>query len=405
MPRTSAGTRHIRGIDGLRALAAFAVVAHHVGFDTGATFRSSMGAVLARLDIGVPIFFAISGYLIARPFVAAIVEGASLPGWRSFWWRRFLRIYPAYWAVLTILVYATGLEIASFYQAVMFYGLFQIYDGELALRGMVQAWTLCTEVSFYVALPLMAAGARWVVGGWARPESRIRGLLVGCGLLYLVGPLWRLYCYTAEPSWARAGLLWLPGQIEYFAIGMAVAVVAVAARRGGWAAHVVERLVARPGLWFLGALAAFALVCSLGLSRTVDAPGTPLDLSGGEAARQLLYGVVALLLLVPLALARRPVGSARVVFSTRAAAFLGVLSYGVYLWHKDLVRKAQNWAGDGLFEGNFWQIFAIVAVASTFLAWLTYLAVEKPAMALARPRKRREVATPGDGARGRSGGP
>ena len=389
MPTTTSPTRHIRGIDGLRALAAFAVVAHHVGFDTGATFRSSWGAVLARLDIGVPIFFAISGYLIARPFIAAIVEGRDAPRWRSFWLRRVLRIYPAYWFVLTLLVLLTGIEIASLYQFVVFYGLFQIYDGDLALKGMVQAWTLCTEVSFYVTLPLMAAGARRVVGAWPRPASRLVGLLVGCGLLYLVGPVWRLFLFRTDPSWARAGLLWLPGQIEYFALGMAVAVVAVAARRGGLVAARVDRAVARPGLWFLGALAAFALVCSLGLTRTVDAPGTPLELSGGEMARQFLYGIVAVLLLVPLALARRPVGTARIVFSTRAAAYLGLLSYGVYLWHKDLVGKAQLWAGDGLFEGDFWEIFLIVAVASTFLAWLTYLFVEQPAQQWSRPRRAR----------------
>ena len=109
MPTTKPA-RHIRGIDGLRALAAFAVVAHHVGFDTGATFRTSaFGAVLARLDIGVPIFFAISAYLLGRPFVKAVVEGTPFGSFRSFWWRRLVRIYPAYWFVLTILVLTTGI--------------------------------------------------------------------------------------------------------------------------------------------------------------------------------------------------------------------------------------------------------------------------------------------------------
>ena len=306
---------------------------------------------------------------------------------------RGVRIYPAYWFVLTLLVLTTGLQIESVYQFVVFYGLFQIYDQDLALRGMVQAWTLCTEISFYAVLPLLAVAARRVTRRLDRPEARVTALLVGCGGLYLIGVAWRVFLYTADPSWARAGVLWLPGQIDYFALGLAVAVVGVAAKRDATLGARVARLVARPGLWFIGALAAFALVCSLGLSRTVQAAGVPLDLEASEMARQFLYGLVAVLLLVPLALEKRAVGSARVVFGTKVAAYLGLLSYGVYLWHKDLIRKVQLWAGDGLFEGNFWQIFVIVALVSTFLAWLTYLFVEQPSLQWTRPRESRDPTT------------
>jgi peptidoglycan/LPS O-acetylase OafA/YrhL len=390
MPKT-ARTRHIRGIDGLRALAAFAVVAHHVGFDTGATFNSSFGAVLARLDIGVPIFFAISGYLLGRPFVSAVVERTSFSSFRSFWWRRIVRIYPAYWFVLTLLVLTAGIQVKSLYQFVVFYGLFQIYDKDLALKGMVQAWTLCTEVSFYAVLPLLALAARRLTRSLERPEARLKVLLAGCAGLYLLGVLWRLFLFTVDPPWGRAGLLWLPGQIDYFALGLAVAVVAVAAKRDEGVGARVARLVGRPGFWFLGAMAAFAVVCSIGLTRTVHPATVPLVLDGGELTRQFLYGIVAVLLLIPLALATRAVGSARVIFGTKVAAYLGLLSYGVYLWHKDLIPKAQLWAGDGLFQGNFVEIFVIVALASTFFAWLTYLFVEHPSLQWTRPRDVRDT--------------
>ena len=390
MSFAAAPGRHVRGIDGLRALAAFAVVAHHVGFDTGATFRASYGAVLARLDIGVPIFFAISGYLLGRPFVAALLEGEAFPSFRRFWWRRVVRIYPSYWFVLTILVLAFGVTIDSLYQAFMFYGLFQIYDPDLALKGMVQAWTLCTEVSFYAALPFLALGAQRLLIRVTSRARRMQLLLVFCAGLYLVSVVWRLFLTAADPSWARAGFLWLPGQLDYFALGLAVAVVGVAATKDESLRARVDRAVSFPGAWFLGALAAFALVCSLGLTRTLAAAGAPLEFNAGEYGRQFLYGLVAVLLLIPLALARRSVGSARAIFSTRVAAYLGLLSYGVYLWHKDLVPKAQEWAGDALFEGNFWQIFAIVCAASTLLAWLTYLFVEQPTLQLSRRRRDRD---------------
>ena len=145
-----------------------------------------------------------------------------------------------------------------------------------------------------------------------------------------------------------------------------------------------------PAVWFVAAIVAFGVLCSLGLTRTVQPASVPLELDGGEMTRQFLYGLVAVLLLIPLALAPKAVGSARVVFGTRVAAYLGLLSYGVYLWHKDLIPKAQLWAGDGLFQGNFWQIFVIVALASTFLAWLTYLFVEQPSLQWTRPRGSRD---------------
>ena len=55
---TSAPTR-IRGLDGLRAVAAIAIFFHHVGFWSGATFSGFWGNYLGRLDVGVPVFFSL----------------------------------------------------------------------------------------------------------------------------------------------------------------------------------------------------------------------------------------------------------------------------------------------------------------------------------------------------------
>ena len=56
----------IPGLDGLRAIAAVAIVFHHVGFSSTATFNGEWGRYLGRLDIGVPIFFTLSGFLLDR---------------------------------------------------------------------------------------------------------------------------------------------------------------------------------------------------------------------------------------------------------------------------------------------------------------------------------------------------
>src|SRR5688572_2383260 len=82
-------------------MAALIVFFHHVGFLTGATFNSAGGPLLARFDVGVSIFFALSGFLLSRPFLTAILDGTPLPGRDAFYARRIRRIVPAYWVALT----------------------------------------------------------------------------------------------------------------------------------------------------------------------------------------------------------------------------------------------------------------------------------------------------------------
>ena len=90
--------------DGLRAIAAVTVVAVHVGFVSGLTPKnpSGVGMYTARLEIGVSVFFLISGFLLYRPFVVAHLAGAPKPRTGAFWLRRLLRIVPAYWLVLFV---------------------------------------------------------------------------------------------------------------------------------------------------------------------------------------------------------------------------------------------------------------------------------------------------------------
>ncbi len=88
--------------DGLRAIAAIGVLLVHTTFVTGITSRSSFGNYTARLEIGVAVFFLISGFLLYRPFAVAHLSGGPSLSAGAFWIRRLLRIVPAYWLVLTI---------------------------------------------------------------------------------------------------------------------------------------------------------------------------------------------------------------------------------------------------------------------------------------------------------------
>ena len=93
-------------IDGMRAIAVLSVVLVHT--TVGARDLAIVGPLLAHLNIGVTIFFLISGFLLYRPFIAHRGGGAAAPPVVQYAKRRLLRIYPAYWLVLTVLVIVPG---------------------------------------------------------------------------------------------------------------------------------------------------------------------------------------------------------------------------------------------------------------------------------------------------------
>ena len=92
-------------VDSLRAIAALCVLLTHTAVAAGISGNphSVLSPYAQRLDVGVAIFFLISGLLLYRPFVAGAV---SRPCRRRpsgpYAWRRFLRIAPAYWLALTV---------------------------------------------------------------------------------------------------------------------------------------------------------------------------------------------------------------------------------------------------------------------------------------------------------------
>ena len=155
--------------DGFRALAAIVVLVTHVAFLSGFNGRSRLGAFTARMDVGVAIFFMISGFLLYRPFVAARLSGSPGPRAVAYFWRRGLRILPAYWVALTITVFLLHVpkELPSIGDLFLFYGLFHLYCLGNVIGPILSSYTLVTEISFYVFLPLYALA----ISRWARSAS------------------------------------------------------------------------------------------------------------------------------------------------------------------------------------------------------------------------------------------
>ncbi|MGZ4597098.1 MAG: acyltransferase family protein, partial [Actinomycetes bacterium] len=146
----------VPALDGVRGLAALMVVLTHVGFQTGETARGVPGALLARADFGVALFFVLSGLLLYRPWAHADGTAGPGPSWRRYYWRRALRILPGYWLALVAVLLLAPRTGRGPGDVVANATLTQIYGSGHLLADFTQTWSLCTEVAFYVALPLTA---------------------------------------------------------------------------------------------------------------------------------------------------------------------------------------------------------------------------------------------------------
>lgn len=400
-------------VEGARAVAALAVLVTHVSLNAMAN-RGPFGGLMARLDVGVPVFFLLSGYLLYRPFAAALLRGERRPRTRRYLCHRLLRIVPAYWVVVVasflfagsvglvaptdafnpVSTSATSVPLATMARFVTFT---QVYWKDSLAGPFPQAWTLAVEMSFYLLLPVLAwAVARRAPGDRA---ARLRRQWMVLGAMVVVAQLFRLGIVMIDPVYqGDIGLrytqlkAWLPNHLDLFAIGMGLAVIAVEREDGGPGAALGDRLdkiMARPGAAGASVLVALgALVLAgygLGLSRT--------DLSYhrvGEFTRHWSYAVVALGLVLPATFGRSGGGLVRGFLASRPMQFLGRISYGIYLWQIVVIGR---WVSAPSFTGGvpeaarhpgqqfnvgFWPTLAWTLLVTVALATATWYLVERP---------------------------
>lgn len=371
-----------RGLEGLRALAALAVMGTHLGFASGATTRSGVGPYLARLDIGVAIFFVLSGYLLYHPFVRSRLRDDPAPDTRAFLWRRALRIVPAYWLALAAIPLVLGVDkIRSAADLVIYGGFLQIYDQDRFLGGITQAWSLATEMSFYLALPLYAVAVRRVGRRFRDPVAlEVSGLVVA----YVVSVVFRTWLHAADPSVASVAWAWLPANTDLFALGMGVALIDVGSEHDDRLARCRE-VIRRHGRWcWLGVAGVFWVV-----STRVGLPRGFGETSGAqELTRQFLYGAVGVLAVLPLALGAAGDRVGRVL-AWSPVVWLGVVSYAIYVWHLDIVNVSLDWLDAPLGQAGLLDLFMIVFPLSIVVAAVSWYGLERPSLRFRDPQELR----------------
>jgi peptidoglycan/LPS O-acetylase OafA/YrhL len=376
--------------DGLRAIAVTSAILEHVGFVSGSEFGKRgewYAPLVARLEIGPAIFFMISGFLLYRAFCLAAFAQRSPTQPRVFFRRRALRIVPAYWIALTgtlLFHHATtmaagldgGFRGFTELQLISIYSLTQIYSQHWFYGGMSQSWTLAVEITFYLMLPAYALLMR-KLGAGKDPDARLRLELAGGAGLYLVSVGWRTLVFYGGvlPAIAQH---WLPGYLDIFGLGMVLAAVHAWSLQTGGHVAVLE--------WFgrhADVCLAIAIGCYLLVALGLGLPRQIIEVSGGRAyARNFLHGLVAVFVLIPAVFGPQDVSLFRRFLRWRPVVYLGVVSYGVYLWHNNFLEQAREWARSPVFNGSFVLLLTVTLAWSLLAATASYYLVELPILRL-----------------------
>lgn len=327
-------------LDGLRAVAVLMVVVQH-----------TVGVMPVDLgNYGVALFFALSGYLITSLLLdeRSATGGVSL---RAFYLRRAGRLVPALVLVVVVmdaLFVAAGDHgpLRGSLAALTYTANYaEILDSDFVL-GFGPTWSLAVEEHFYVLWPLLLL---WMV--------RRLGLRTA---------LWATLAVCVAAVFWRGVLAVLQAPLDMLSIG---SLERADALLYGCAAAIALRLGWRPRAWMM-----WAGIAGIALAAVVFT-GHPYVASIFSNAATAV-GCAAIVVCLDYA----GVDWMRRVLSLRLLVSVGIISYGLYLWHGPLMRLAGQLGG----AGPAWR--AVAATAAIGAAALSYHYVEVPVRAWARRR-------------------
>lgn len=359
----------VASLTGIRAVAALLVMLTHAAYTTGKYPQGYLGLVYSRAEIGVPIFFVLSGFLLFARWVKAAALSKQPPSVRRYAWHRVRRIMPAYVVTVVVAYLVYHFRTAGPNPGHTWEGLFrnltltQIYTDNYLYsflhQGLTQMWSLAVEVAFYVVLPLLAyvllvllCRRRW------RPGLLVSGLLA----LAAVTPAWLILVHTTDflPDGAR---LWLPSYMAWFVGGMLLAALQPMGVRA-----------------YAMACVPLAVACYFIVSTPIAGEPTTSPSELREAlVKGVFYAVIATLVVAPLALSGAgAAGGSREGWytrwlSSRPMVFLGEISYEIFLIHLITMELVMvEILRYPIYTGSIVMLFVVTFVVTVPLAWLLH---------------------------------
>lgn len=382
-PLPPRSARYMPQLDGLRALAVFAVVWSH--------WMPEYSGGLPWGHFGVQLFFVLSGFLITGILLREKPNpgDSRVPVLKQFFIRRALRIIPAY---STILAIAWLMDFNDTRATILWHATYttSIYLWlTKAFSPLSHFWSLSVEEQFYLIWP-------WVVL-WSSPQMLLRIVIT----MMIATPVFQIVMQWLGPEirptalellhlpQISSSLPWLSSETEPTVLMPAAADALGAGALVGLAEYCqdwkqtfrrVQMLVCLPVFWILQSDSCF---------RGVGLPGS------AESIRETAM-VVTFSLIVSQASAgyRGPVGW---LLSRPLLIGIGRISYGIYLIHNltpHLVRGFFDWCSvgaeglDGLHPG--WR-FILLWFTTLLLAMLSWVIVERPCLQLKDRWKRENV--------------
>ncbi len=369
---------YLPGLDGMRALAVLVVMVYHAN-----------PSWLPGGFLGVEVFFVISGYLITLLLIGEH-ERTGTVSLRGFYTRRARRLLPALFTLLVGVTIYTALfnrdalgQLRGDVLAALAYvsNWYQIWVGQGYTSSgdfspLRHLWSLAVEEQFYLVWPLVMIGL--IRLGRRRLPEMARWLFlaavlitVAVGLLYYSGPIETCES-TPDAYWQVAGrcisktdtlYLSTPTRATGLLLGAAFAMIwrPVAVMRGP-----IRRkgrlldLVAVLGLVVLGAL---CLVLHIVTSDGAD----PWLFRGGF----FVVGLASVAVIAAVTHARSRAGAA---LGNPFLLWVGVRSYGLYLYHWPIYQMMRGTAGHNL---SVMQLIAALAI-SAVVTELSYRFIEVP---------------------------
>ncbi len=347
-----------RAIDVLRAAAILLVIGCHcVVLPSESGAAAPIASAWYRVGwAGVDLFFVLSGYLVSGLLFAEYRRTGAIDV-RRFLVRRSLKIWPAYLAYLAFLAlwftwqrgHGKPVEVFASLRANLLH--LQNYLG----TPRAHTWSLAVEEHFYLGLALLAA----LLLGSSTLRSRVRRSFLPVGLAALAGLAALRHAEFVALGRDAMNLYATHLRFDGLLIGVMLAYLQqfrpaslVAIQRHPLATMAAGAALALPGMLATPDLSAW----TAGVGLTVMYVGFALIVIGSVYFEFTLAG--------------------RRIFSARPAAALaaiGFYSYGIYLWHIDLVQTPMKkivalLAATPLPAGLTWTVCTLAYVVGAILA-------------------------------------
>jgi peptidoglycan/LPS O-acetylase OafA/YrhL len=352
---TSSG-QFIPEIDGLRFIAILSVYIYHLAGDVLRHTPDSqvlalhgywLFSVTQILNIGVPLFFVISGFILGLPFAAGHLRRQRPVPLKKYFLRRLTRLEPPY--LLCLLLFfalkvlagrgAAGLLLPHLGASVLY--VHNLLYGAPSVINFV-AWSMEIEIQFYLLAPVLALI-------FAVSKASVRRSLLVAGLL--------LATAVSKLVWGHAALeLSLLGYAQYFLAGFLLVEIHLS---GG---------LQRPAIW---------------LWDLVSICGWPLLLALLVRGANVADWVAPWLILLLYVAAFRGLGMNRFVANAWIAT-IGGMCYSIYLLHNYVIAGTglltERFFADYPFEIRLLLQFALITPAVLAVGALYFRAVERPCM-------------------------